>query len=126
MNKEELIKYRDKLKEIIISKTKKNKKWIILTTISFILGILSICIPAMIVGDNNGQSKPIAFYIFFYLGIIVLIVGVLSFSICIYKFVKIKQLTKYKDEISHELTSLVMRNKEESNRDFSYLKKINI
>ena len=37
-----------------------------------------------------------------------------------------KDLTKYKDEISHELTSLAMRNKEESDRDFSYLKKINI
>ena len=126
MNKEELIKYRDKLKEIIISKTKKNKKWIILTTISFILGILSICIPAMIVGDNNGQTKPIAFYIFVYLGIFILLFGVLTLIICLIKFLNIKKLKKYKDEISHELTSLVMKNKQESDKDFSYLGKINI
>ena len=43
---------------------------------------------------------------------------------------KLKELDvsikKYKDEISHELTSLVMKNKNESNKDFSYLDKINI
>ena len=126
MNKEKLIKYRDNLNENIINKTKKNKKWIILTTVNFIVGILSICIPAMIVGDNNGQVKPVVFYIFVYLGIFLLFVGMLTLSICLYNYIRIRKLTKYKDEISHELTSLVMRNKEESDRDFSYLDKINI
>ena len=126
MNKEELIKYRDKLNGNIINKTKKNKKWIILTIVNFIVGILSICIPAMIVGDNNGQTKPIAFYIFVYLGIFILLFGVLTLIICLIKFLNIKKLKKYKDEISHELTSLVMKNKQESDKDFSYLGKINI
>ena len=85
-----------------------------------------IIVPAMIVGDNNGQEKPLSFYIFVYLGIFILLIGVLTLIICLIKFLNIKKLKKYKDEISHELTSLVMKNKNESNKDFSYLDKINI
>lgn len=126
MNKEKLIKYRDKLNELVINMTKKNKKFVVLTIINFVVSFLLIIVPAMIVGDNNGQEKPLSFYIFVYLGIFILLIGVLTLIICLIKFLNIKKLKKYKDEISHELTSLVMKNKNESNKDFSYLDKINI
>lgn len=126
MNKEKLIKYRDKLNELVINMTKKNKKFVVLTIINFALSFLLIIVPAMIVGDNNGQEKPLSFYIFVYLGIFILLIGVLTLIICLIKFLNIKKLKKYKDEISHELTSLVMKNINESNKDFSYLDKINI
>ena len=126
MNKNELIKKRDKLNELVINKTKKNKKWVIITCINFCVSTLLIIIPAMIIGDNNGQEKPLFFYICVYLGVFILLVGVLTLIIYLVKFCTIKKIKKYKDEISHELTSLVMKNKEESDKDFSFLKKINI
>ena len=126
MTKERLIEYRDKLNNIVLIYQKKNKKWSILSTLMIIIGILFVIVPAMIVGDNNGEDKPLYFFVLVIIGLIVIIGGLFSLCIFIYNKSILLKHKNYKDAISHELTYMSRNGLEESSKDFSYLDKINI
>ena len=126
MDKEKLIEYRDKLNNYILIYQKKNKKWTLLSSLMIIIGILFVIVPAMIVGDNNGEPKPLYFFILVILGLVLIIGGIVTLGLFIYNRIKINKLKFYKDTISHELTYLARNNLKESKKDFSYLEKINI
>ena len=83
MNKEELIKKRDKLNNIVLAKTKRNKKWGWFSFINIFISILLIIIPGMIVG---GGTKPPYFYVLVILGLVILFLGVLSLVVFIINF----------------------------------------
>lgn len=121
---EKLIEYREKLNQILLLKQKKNKKWSIISFLTIFVGILLIIIPAMIVGDNNGQAKPLYFFILVTIGFIVTLLGLTTLIIYIFNRLVISKYKNEKDSLSHEITSLVRNGKETSKKDFSYLEKL--
>lgn len=122
MKVEELIKYRDKFNDILLSHQKKNKKWSIMSIIFILVGALLVIIPACIVGDNQGQSKPTWYNVCLIIGLIILVLGVLALGIFIYHQIVISKNKKYKETLSHELTLLVMKHKEETDKEFPFIK----
>lgn len=125
MTIEELIYYRDEFNKITLKYQKENKKWNILTPILLILGVLLVIIPAMIVGDNNGQQKPIYFYILVILGVLIIGSGLVSLIFQIYHLIIINKNKSYRDQISHELTYVVSNKKQCSDKTFDFIKKVN-
>ena len=77
----------------------------------------------MIVGDNNGQNKPLYFYILMILGIVVIGSGLISLMFQIYHLFIISKNKNYRDEISHELNYIVSNKMNHSNKKFDFIKK---
>ena len=123
MTIEELIFYRDEFNKKVLKHQKDNKKWGILTPLLFIIGVLLIIVPAMIIGDNNGQEKPLVFFVLVILGVLVILLGFFSLSIQIYHLVHISKNKNYRDEVSHELTHIVSKKETTSSKEFKFINK---
>ena len=125
MTIEELFYYRDEFNKLVLMHQKQNKKWNVLTPLLIVLGILFVIVPAMIVGDNNGQAKPIYFYILVIFGMTVIASGLISLLFKIFHLMIISKNKKYRDIISHELTDIVSKKEQVSNKEFDFIKNLN-
>ena len=125
MSVEELIKYSDEFNKKVLYYEKKNKVWKILFPLILLVAILLIIVPAMIVGDNNGQPKPLYFDILVNIGLVLVLVGLVFMSIYFYNKINAVTNKKYKEVLSHELNSLVYLKKTHTEKEFNFLNKIN-
>ena len=110
--------------KLVLMHQKQNKKWNVLTPLLIVLGILFVIVPAMIVGDNNGQAKPIYFYILVIFGMTVIASGLISLLFKIFHLMIISKNKKYRDIISHELTDIVSKKEQVSNKEFDFIKNL--
>ena len=123
MKVEELIKYRDAFNDKLLVHQKKNKKWTILMIIGYIIGFLFVLIPFGIVGGNQGLAKPLWHNVLVIIGIVIISMAIICTCFYIYHLVNIKNNKKYKELLSHELTTLVMKHRDFTEKEFPFIKK---
>ena len=125
MKVEELIKYRDQFNDVLLKHQSKTKKWIIISIISLLLSLCLIFIPLGIFGDNNGLGMPLVQIILLIIGLVILGICVVSTTFYLYHKIIIEKNKHYKEVISHELTLLIMKKLDHTDKEFKFIKWFN-